>query len=64
MVERRRRTSFLLETSKAILIVRERRRQDFQCDVASQARVARAEHFAHASRAKDADDLVRPEVCS
>ena len=49
MVERRYRAGFLFEADEAIAFAREGFGEDFQRDFASEPRVARAYHFAHAA---------------
>src|SRR6185503_17521629 len=58
MIQRRQQPRLALEPRKAIRIGRETGRQDLDRDVASQLRVARAIHFAHAAHAEQPDDFV------
>ena len=62
MVEGSRGSGFLLEAAEAIGVLRERRRQDLDRHVASEARVARSIHFAHSARAEWRQDLVGAEL--
>ena len=61
MVQRRQRLRFTTETRQPVGIVREQRRQHLDRDVAIEACIAGAKHFAHPARTKRADDLVRAE---
>ena len=60
MIERSDRTRFLFEPSQPLGISCERRGQDFDCDLTTQPRIARAKHLAHSARAEQIDDFVRP----
>ena len=62
MIQRRERLRFALETRQAIGIVGERVRQNLDRDLASQLRVARAIHLAHAAGTEYRDDLIRAEA--
>ena len=61
MIERAGRTRFLFEAVHAVGEFGERRRQDFDRDVAADAGVMRAIHLAHPARADAGDDLVGAE---
>ena len=61
MVERGEDFGFALETRESIGVRRDRRRQDFDRDLALEIRVGRAVHLAHATDAKKGDDLIRAE---
>jgi hypothetical protein len=50
-----------LETCRTVDVERERVWKHLECDFASELRVARAPHIAHASRAKWGDDFIRAE---
>jgi hypothetical protein len=62
MIQRGDRAGFLLEATEAIGVGGKRRGQDFDGDVAAEARVPRAIDLAHASGANCGDDLVRTET--
>jgi hypothetical protein len=62
MIQSSRCTRFLLETPQPIRICAVRHRQDFDRDLATELRIARAIHLAHAARAECGDDLVRAEA--
>ena len=62
VVERGQHLRFALEACEAIGIERERIGDDLQRDVASQFRIARPIHFAHAAGPKGGEDLVRAEA--
>jgi hypothetical protein len=55
-------TQDLLVARDALGILRERRGQHLECDLAMEPRVARAIHLAHAARAERRDDFVGPEL--
>jgi hypothetical protein len=55
-------SALALEARQPLGDLRERRGQRLDRHVAPQPRVARAEHLAHAPRAKRADDLVGPQA--
>ena len=61
MVEHAGRARFLLETAQRIGVGRKIARQNFDRDVALQARVLRAIHLAHAARADGHENFVRTE---
>ena len=61
VVERSERLRFLLEARDAHRVVRERRGQHLDRDVATELRIARAIDLAHAARADRLDDFIRPE---
>ena len=52
MIERGEHARFAFEAGQAVGVVLERARQDFDRDVATQPRVARAVHFAHPADAQ------------
>ncbi len=62
VVERPGRTRLVLETTESIRILRERRRQNLDRDVAPEPRVARPVDLSHAARAERREDLVRTEA--
>jgi len=64
MIERTRRTSFLLEAPQSICISRERRRQNLDRYVAPQSRITRAIDFTHPARAERGDDFVWTKSCT
>ena len=51
MIERARRAGLLLESLQSFFVIRVRRRQNLDRDIASQTRVARAINFAHPASA-------------
>jgi hypothetical protein len=53
---------FLFEASEAVGVFRERSGEHLYCDVAAEARVARAVDLAHAARAEWGDDFVGSEA--
>ena len=53
---------FALEARETLGVLRERRGQHLDRDVATELRVPRAVHLAHAAGAERRDDLVRPEA--
>ena len=61
MVQRRGGAGFLLESTEAIDVGRERRGQDFDRDVTSEPRIARTVDLAHAAGAEGGDDFVGAE---
>src|SRR5580704_3137357 len=61
MIQRRDGAGFLFETFQAFGFVGDRRREDFDGDVAAEARVARFVDFAHAARADQRHDFIRAE---
>ena len=61
MVQRSGGESFLLKTAQAVGIKRKRLRQNFDRHFAFEARVAGAINLAHASRAEQGDNFIRPE---
>ena len=61
VVERRQQARFPFEACQPIGIVRERRRQDLDRDVAPQARIAGAIHVAHPAGAEQRPNLVGAE---
>ena len=63
MRERSDGLRFALEAGAPLRVVRERRRQDLDGDVAAQPRVFRAIHLAHAAGADRGDDFIRTEAC-
>ena len=62
MIERREQPCFALEAGEAFGIAREDPRQNLDGDVATQLRVVRSVHFAHAAGAELRLDDVRPQV--
>ncbi len=64
MIQRRDSACFAIEPFTELRIAGELRRQDFDGDVASQPRIARAIDFAHPARSKRGHDLVRAEPSS
>ena len=61
VVQTARRLGLQPEAPQPVLVRGERRRKDFDCDFAVEARVARLVHFAHATGAKVREDFVRAE---
>ena len=61
MVQRREELGFALESRDAFVILRERRGQHLDRDVAIELRISRTEHLAHPARADGGGDLVRSE---
>ena len=59
--QRRHRPGLALEARPPLGVAREGLRQDFDGDLAPQARVAGAVHLPHAARAERGEDLVRTE---
>ena len=57
MVEPAGGSRFLLESSPTIRIIRKRRRQNFDCDVAAELLVVCTVDLAHTTRPERADDL-------
>ena len=64
MIQRRDGASFLLEASQTVNIFRKCFGEDFDGDVAAEARVLRAKHFAHSARANRRDNFVGPYFCA
>ena len=64
MVEATRRLGFLLEALQPIGIIQNRRRQDFDRDVAPELVVPGAVDLSHAASAQQADDLVPAQTRS
>jgi hypothetical protein len=64
MIQRSDGAGFLLEATQAIGVFRESFRQDFDRNVAAEARVLRAKHFAHSARANRRDNFVRTEFAA
>ena len=64
MVQRGERLRLAREPGETIRVEREELRQDLDRDVAIQLRVAGAIHLAHSARAKQGDDLIRPQARS
>ncbi len=62
MIQRREHACFALEPRQPVRIVNDRVGQDLYCDLALEARVARAVDLAHASCAERADDFVGTDV--
>ena len=61
MVQDSRRARFVLEAAQPIRILRERRRQHFDSDLAAEPRILRAVDLPHPTRAERRDDLVGTE---
>ncbi len=61
MVQRGGRACLLLEALQPLRIGGQTGRQDLDGDVTPEARVASPIHLPHAARAKERDDLIRPE---
>ena len=61
MVQRGENLRLALESRETLRIIRERRGQDLDRNVAIELRVARAEHLAHPARADGARDFVRAD---
>ena len=61
VIERRDRARFTVETVAQRRVGGELRRQDFDCDAAIKARVARAIHLAHAARPDERHDFIGAE---
>jgi hypothetical protein len=53
-----------LESAHPIRIARELIRQDFYRNVAFELRIGRPIHLSHSALAKQANDLVRTELCA
>jgi hypothetical protein len=64
MIERREDLRFALKPREAIRIVRQRGREDFDGDVATELRIARAIDLAHPAGADGGEDLVRSKSSS
>ena len=64
MIERRSGAGFLREALHAVMVRRERRRQDLDRDDSIQPGIFCAIHFAHSARAEQRLDLVRPQLRS
>jgi hypothetical protein len=62
MIERRKNLRFAMKAGEPVRIVGERTRENLQCDVTTEFRVAGAIHLAHTSRAKGGNDLVGPQT--
>ena len=62
MIERSEDPCFAFEACEAIGVARESTRQNLDCDVASERRVARAVYLPHPAHAKRRDDFVRANV--
>ena len=62
MIERGEHPRLALEAGQAFGIAREDSRQDLDGDVATQLRVARAVHLAHAARAQQSLNLVGADL--
>ena len=62
MVQRRGGVRFLFEAGAPGLIAGDIPGQDLERDLASQASVASAIHFAHTARAERGDDLIRTQA--
>ena len=63
MIQRAGGAGFLLEAAEACLVAVHRGGQDFNRDVAAEARVARAVDLAHPALAERFEHLVRPQTC-
>jgi hypothetical protein len=64
VIQRGQRTRLTLEAGDAFGISRQRSRQDFDRDVASQFRVTGTVHLAHAARTDLRRDLVHAQACA
>ena len=62
MAQRGGGARFLLESPHPVGIGRERGGNDLDGDIASEARIVRAIHLAHAARADQLDDVVRTDA--
>ena len=62
MIQRRERLRFASEPRQPLRIIRKRRRQNLDGDVAIELRVTSAEHFAHTARPDGAGDFIRSET--
>jgi hypothetical protein len=62
MIQRREQLRFTFEPSEALRIPGDEFRQNLDCNVAIQVRIAGAIHFAHTARAEGGEDFVRPEA--
>src|SRR5437867_8631413 len=60
MIQRREQLRFTFEPSEALRIPGDEFRQNLDCNVAIQLRIAGAIHFAHPARAEGGEDFVRP----
>ena len=61
VIERSRGARFLLESLETVAVLRKRRRQHLDGDVAAEPRVAGAVHLAHRPRPQQGNDLVGTE---
>ena len=64
MIQCSGRARFDLESMQALWIGRDDEGKDFDRDIAVQARVARAIHFAHAARAEGLNNFVLAKLCA
>ena len=64
MIERRKDPGFTLEPAQAVLIERERRREDLDRDVTLEPRIVRPVDFAHPAGAQPADHLVGSDAAA
>jgi hypothetical protein len=62
VVQRRRRACFLLEAPEPLAVTGECGGQDFDGDVAAEARIVGAIHVAHAARRDGRDDFIGSEA--
>ncbi len=62
MIERCEHLRFAREPRQAIRIIRDRRQQHLDRDVAIQLRIACAIDFAHSARAEAGEDFVRTDA--
>jgi hypothetical protein len=62
MIERRQQLRFAPEAAQSIRIECEQRRQDFECDITTERRIARALHVTHTARADSFEYLVGTEA--
>jgi hypothetical protein len=62
VIQRGEHLRFALETRHALGVCGEALRQDFERDVATQLRVARPIHLAHAARAERGENLIGTEL--
>jgi hypothetical protein len=61
MVQRCGSASFVLEAEQAIGIRGKKLRQDLDCDLAIQPRIARAIHLAHTARPERRENFILPK---
>ena len=61
MIQRGSGARFLFEAPQAVGIGREKRGQDFDCDIASKLRIAGAVYFTHPTRTNGGGDFIGTE---